>query len=166
MNGRTLAVAAGLALMLAGCTMTEAGYYSYEPGYQYTPSYGYGSSYGSGVPYGYAVPRYSYGYGYDRPWTHRSWDDDRWRERRERRYTDDRRNDDRRHSDRRNDDRRDEGGRRRMVQDVPPPPAPPRSPPQLAPAPPHARAETHRNPLGRPDPNAERTREIMRAFGR
>jgi len=71
-TGRNLIVAAGLALLLAGC-VTEGGTY-YESygqapsGYGYAPGYGYGPGYASpyGSPYGWGGydrrPRYSHDY--------------------------------------------------------------------------------------------------------
>lgn len=112
MDGRILAAAAGVSLMLAGCTMTE-GYYGYAPDYGYAPSYGYGSSYGyrPSYGYGYGSSRYE-DYGYDRSWQRRHW-----------RHDDDGRPD-------RTVRRQDPGDTgRKHVQDVPR-----RSPPQLEPA--------------------------------
>lgn len=141
MNGQALAAAAGVLLMLAGCTVSEEPY-GYGPDYGYAPSYGYGLSYGYRPSYsfGYGSSRYK-DFGYDRFWERRHWrhDGDRRPDRAVRRQ-----------------DTGDVG--RKHVQDVPP-----RSPPQLEPARP---APSQPVPPQPPSSSPESRRATMGAFAR
>jgi len=72
MNGRSLALAAGLALGLGGCVTMDGSYgggYGYDP----SPSYGYGWGPPTGYGYGGGVPM---GYGYGSPYGGRRGFDD------------------------------------------------------------------------------------------